>query len=424
MATWMTTKAAALGGAALLLAATLHPTGADADEIELRVLHYMSQTGNSAAMRGIFDDFEAENPGIRVTETITTAQGVVPEAQAAVAARRPFDVIQALNRTVIGAQEILNARPFSEAPDGGAFMANYAPNIRDAGKIGDEYYMAPHSFGTPLLYYNKDIMAAAGLDPEAPPTTFQEIAEASRQVVDETDFQGFYIITGGLDYGQQTMMMLAGSPYLDGNRAAFDTPEAVEVMQFWQDAVLAGLMPGVGENDGNNLFSAGQLAFMATTSARLQANMRAAEGSFELGIAQFPLWKDHERRVPNSGSGMMVTTQDPARIEASFKLLEFLSRPEISNRWSRESGYIPLTADPMADPVMAAFVEENPAYQVLIHQLSETYPTALWPGDRVVEAQTVVANLLSDLWQNRGTAEDLVPRAAAEVTRILEASTH
>ncbi len=407
-------------GAALLLTA---PNITAAADMELRVLHYQSSTGNAAAIQGIFDDFEAENPGIRIVETITNAQGVVPEAHAALAARRPFDVIQSLNRLVLGAKEILNARPFSEAPDSGAFMANYAANLRDAGLIDGDHYMAPHSFGTPLLYYNMDIMEAAGLDPLDPPTTFQEVAEMARQVTETTNYQGFYIITGGLDYGQQAMMMLAGSSYLDGNRAAFNTPEAIEVMQFWQDAVLNGIMPPVNEADGNSLFSAGELAFMATTSARLQANIRDAEGNFRLGIDQFPLWNDRERRVPNSGSGMMVTTQEPERITASFKLLEFLSRPEISNRWTRESGYIPLAADPLADPTMAGFVAKYPEYQVLIRQLPQTYPTALWPGDRVVEGQTVVANLLSDLWQNRGSAAELVPAAAAEVTGILEAST-
>lgn len=410
-------------GAAAAAVALLASGPAGAEVLELRVLHYMDATGNRAAIRGIFDDFEAENPDIRISEVVTGSESVVPEAQAATAARRPFDVIQSLNRLVLGAQQITNARPFSEAPNGAGFMENYAPNLREAGRIGDEYYMAPHSFGTPLLYYNMDIMEAAGLDPASPPTTFQEVAEMSRQVIENTNHQGFYIITGGLDYGQQTMMMLAGSPYLDGNTAAFDTQEAIEVMGFWQQAVIDGTMPAVNERDSNSIFAAGRMAFMATTSARLQSNMRAAEGNFRLGIGPFPKWRDTERRVPNSGSGMMVTAQDPDRIAASFRLVEFLSRPEITNRWSRESGYIPLAADPLADPEMAAFVAEHPEYRILIDQLAETYPTALWPGDRVVEAQTVVANLLTDLWEERGTAEELVPAAAAEVTRILQQST-
>ena len=55
--------------------------------------------------------------------------------------------------------------------------------------------------------------------------------------------------------------------------------------------------------------------------------------------------------------------------------------------------------------------------------MKQTSPTILWPGNRIVEAQTVVANLLEDLWAGKGTAAELAPIAADEVDRILIEST-
>ncbi len=418
-------RVSAITSIVLALGAALFATATNIavanDEIELRVLHYQSSAGNAVAFRAILDDFEAEHANIRVTEVVTNAAGIANEAQAALAARRPFDVIQALNRLALGAITTLGARPFSEAPDGGVFSENFAPSIRDAGLVDGDRYLAPHSFGTPLLYYNRDVMAAAGLDPASPPSSFQEMAEMARRVVEVTDIQGFWA-GGAHDYTVEQMLLLAGSPYIAGTRAAFNTAEAVEVLDFMQQAVLDGLMPNVAFVDGTNLFSAGELGFMVSTSAILRSTLRNTDGNFAVGIAEVPVWKDRARRVPNSGSGMMVTAQEPARIAAAFELLEFLSRPEITNRWSRETGYLPLAVDPLADPVMQDFVAMQPEYQVLVRQLGQTVPTTLWPSDRGVEAQAVVANLLGELWQNEGSAATLVPRAADEVTRILDPS--
>jgi ABC-type glycerol-3-phosphate transport system substrate-binding protein len=396
---------------------------AAAETIELRLLHYMDETGNRAVLREILDRFEQANPGIKVQDFATPTEHVVPDAQAAVAARRPYDVAQVLTRLAIGARAVTNARPFSEAPDGGKFMEQFTPNLRGIGQFEGEYFLSPHSLGTPLLYHNKDIMKQAGLDPEKPPRTVQEMQEMARQVKQRTDAFGAYILTGGLDLGPQTLMRLAGSKYLEGNRAVFDSPEGIAAMQFWQDLAKEDLLPKVSDRDAANIFGAGKLAFYLSTSARLAGITRGAKGKFDLGVAPVPAWEDVPVQVPNSGSGMMVTAQQPERIAAAFKLVAFLAQPEITNHWSRSTGYMPVANDPLADPETQAFIADNPSYGVLVAQMRNTVATALWPGDRVVEGQTVVANLVTDLWEDKGTAAELVPQAAAEVTRILEEST-
>lgn len=414
----LVTLSAALLGLALPIAS------AKAQTVELRFLHYMDETGNRETLRRLLNRFETENPGIKVAEFATPTEQVVPDAQAAAAARRPYDVAQVLARVVIGARAVTNARPFTEAPDKGAFLENFAPNLRELGKVDGKYYLAPHSLGTPLLYYNMDIMEKAGLDPTKPPRTLQELQVMARQVKAKTDANGVYFTTGGLDLGPQQLIRLAGSAYLDGNKAVFDTPEGIAAMQFWQDLVREGLHPKVNDRDAATIFGAGKLAFNLTTSARLAGTVKSAQGKFRLGVATVPAWEGKPAQVPNSGSGLMVTAQRPDRIAASFKLVAFLSQPEITNLWSRSTGYLPLAKDPLAEPAMRAFIEQNPHYRVLVDQMAATVPTALWPGDRVVEGQTVVGNLITDLWDgNKGSAADLVPKAAREVSRILKEST-
>lgn len=349
---------------------------------------------------------------------------MVSEIQAASAAQRPFDVGQVLARTALGVINIGAAQPFSKASDGGAFMDQIAPNLVDVANVGDERYMMPHSFGTPLLYINTDLLEQAGYAKDHQPATMQEALEAASAILSESGFPGMYWIEGGLDYGHQAFMRANGSPYLLDERAAFNTPEGIEVMQMWQDYANEGVIPKLGGSDAGAAFNAGRLGMMVTSSAALRSTMRASEGRFDLAVYPFPPFAGKPVEVPNSGSGLMVLAQEPDRIEAAFELMAFLAQPEITNRWSRESGYMPVAVDPLADPATQAYLDENPFYAAMVEQMSNTVPTVLWPGDRVVEAQTVMANLLQDLWANEGTAAELVPEAERAVNAILEEATN
>ena len=53
----------------------------------------------------------------------------------------------------------------------------------------------PFNSSTAMLYYNKDAFQAAGLDPEKPPTTYEEMSAAGKTLVASGK------VKGGLSYG-------------------------------------------------------------------------------------------------------------------------------------------------------------------------------------------------------------------------------
>ena len=53
----------------------------------------------------------------------------------------------------------------------------------------------------------------------------------------------------------------------------------------------------------------------------------------------------------------------------------------------------------------------EPRWRVAVDQMQDTIPTARWPGNRVVEIQIVIENMVQALVQGRGTAAELVPAA-------------
>ncbi len=54
--------------------------------------------------------------------------------------------------------------------------SNYLENVVDKSKVDGTLYGVPMQYNLQYLYYNKDLFEEAGLDPEQPPTTMEELA--------------------------------------------------------------------------------------------------------------------------------------------------------------------------------------------------------------------------------------------------------
>jgi len=404
------------------IGAGLLPAPAVRAQAPIEITYYHWQTGVAGrSLRGLLDAFQAENPGVVVRDIFKQSDQITAEIQSVVAARRPLDVAQVLGRNVLFIQANLPVVPLDEDRAAGEWLGRFAPNFLGLGDRGGRPYAMPHSFGTPVAYLNLDLLAQAGIT--TPPATWADTIAAALAVRERTGRAGIaHIQTGNRDYGVMTLVLANGGRYLspDGRRALFNSPEGIEALQLWGDLVARHRVhPVANDQQLTAAFRAGQLAIHVNTSAGLQPAIAGAEGRFRLGIAQYPTFGAKPRRVPSSGAVMMLFSPEGPRRAATLRLFEFLSRRDIANRWSRETGYIPLSAEPLADPAMARYVEETPLVRPTIAQMPDTVSTDVWAPNGAVEAQTEVSNLVSALWAGRGTAADLVPATVARIDAIL-----
>ncbi len=408
-----------LRGAAFALLATIMTAGS-ASAVEVVFYHYQ-QGGNYKAFRTILDDFEAANPGIEVTDIFKQSSTITADVQAALAAGRPVDVATVIGKNIIFFLNNTPAVPLNSDGDS-AWLDAYLPNFLDLGRVGDKIYAIPHAYGTPMIYYNKDIFREAGLDPENPPKTWDEVFAAARQIKSNTDKFGVAHLHASMgDYGTMVMVTNAGSTYLtkDGTEARFDDADGIAVLQMWQDLATSGVMPIANDKQWGAAFQGGRMGMYLTSSAALRGNIAAAKDKFELGVASYPLWKDQPRRVNNSGAALMLYAPEGERRDASMKLLRYISQQTVSNRWSRESGYMPVIQNPTNDPEMKAYIEGFPYVQPVIAQMADTVPTATWPAEGTLEAQTTIRAMLDELWAGKRPASEIVPEAVARVNAAL-----
>lgn len=407
-----------------IVALVLIPCGTlHAQQTEIVIYHYQTDKRHEA-LKEVFRRFEAENADIKITEIFKPDPTITADVQAALAARRPVDIATIAGRNVYFMSRNTAAVPVNQEPGKAGFLDNYLPQFLDVGRRGDKIFAMPYAFGTPMLYYNKDIFRKAGLDPEAPPKTWDEIISAAKTIQEKTGVAGVaHLTAGNKDYGTMLMVTNAGATYLnpEGDKLMFDSPEGIAALQLWQDLVgKHKVMPLATDAQWIAAFFGGRLAMYITSSAGLRQVVQQSKGKFEVGVANYPLFPGRSvRKVPNSGATFMLYAPAGPRREASLKFLAFISRLEIANYWSRESGYMPLLKEPLRDPEMRKYVDEFQYVKPVLAQMPDTISTYVWSEKGALEAQSIVSKLIDDLWAGKGTAAELVPVAVRQANAAL-----
>lgn len=200
-----------------------------------------------------------------------------------------LDVVFAPNFTTAGAYLDLTDR--IAALD---FADALAPSHLDVGTVDGRQYLVPHTLDLSVLFYNKDLYAQAGLDPERPPTTLAEFAEHARAVdalggdVEGTFFGGN--CGGCFVFTWWPTLWAEGAEVMneEGTASLLDSPEARELYATWRGLVEDGIVaPGHNEETGTtwvSYFPEGNIGVMPMPSTMLGLMPE----DLDIGVAPIP----------------------------------------------------------------------------------------------------------------------------------------
>jgi multiple sugar transport system substrate-binding protein len=127
-----------------------------AQQTEIVIYHYQTDKRHEA-LKQVFRRFEAENADIKIVDIFKPDQTITSDVQAALAARRQVDIATIAGRNVYFMSRTTAAVPINQDAGKAAFLDNYLPQFLDVGRRGDQVFAMPYAFGTPMLYYNKDV---------------------------------------------------------------------------------------------------------------------------------------------------------------------------------------------------------------------------------------------------------------------------
>ena len=279
--------------------------GASATSLSAADLEFYFPVGVNApaveTIQALTDEWATENPQHTVKaiyagnyeETTTKALTAANAGQAPqVAVLLSIDLF-----TLIEEEVVLPISDLANTAADKEWIAGFYPGFMKDAQFEGKTYAIPFQRSTPVFYYNKDAFREAGLDPEAPPTSWDEMIELGKAltVKDEngnvtrwgtripTLGLGGAWLFGGLVVSKGDVLTTE-----TGIEARIDTPATVASLEFLLNLAKEGVMApgGITWGDTPKAFLEGQTASMWTSTGNLAFIEKNAE--FDWGVGFLP----------------------------------------------------------------------------------------------------------------------------------------
>lgn len=372
---------------------------------------------------GMVAEFEAANPDIKV-EAIYSGNydDTRVRALSALASGEPAQlaVMFSIDAYDLIEQDLIVA--FDDI-DGVSdeWLNSFYPALMANGQIEGKTWGIPFQRSTIVAYYNKDKFREAGLDPEAPPSTWDEMVSMGKALTKDGTY-GLMIPSTGYPYWMfQALAIQNGKELMsnDGLTTYFDDPAVVDTLEFWKSlSIEHGIMPEGTVEWGTlrQAFLEGQAAMMWHSTGNLTAVKNDA--TFDFGVAELPA---NVRKGSPTGGGNFYVFKDTTDEEkaAALKLIAFMTSPEQAANWSIRTGYMGVSPAAYDTEALQSYTQEFPPALVARNQLENavaefsTFETARVrdglnnaiqaaltgsksPADALAEAQAAAARLLRD----------------------------
>jgi sn-glycerol 3-phosphate transport system substrate-binding protein len=373
---------------------------------------------------GYAADFQRENPGLKVTPIYAgTYQDTLTKAQTALQAGSGPQMAVLLSTDVFSLIDDDLIVPIDTVSDDAADKAwrdGFYPAFLKNGDIGGHTWGVPFQRSTIVLYWNKALFTAAGLDPEQPPASWREHAEIAMKLTQPGERWGTQIPSTGFAYWLfQALATEAGGTLANaaGTTTDFASPECVAALRYWID--LSGKYhahpPGVVEWGTTPRDFLEQKAAMIWTTTGNLSNIRG-NAKFPFGVAMLPA--DKQRGSPTGGGNFYLfrSASEVQRV-ACLRFLRWISSPERAAQWGIDTGYVATRPDAWETPAMRDYAAAFPAATVARDQLRYAVAElSTHDNQRVTQA---LNDALQAALTGKSAPETALQQAQANATRLL-----
>jgi len=278
----------------------------------------------------------------------------------------------------------------------------------------------PFNSSTPVLYWNKELMQKAGLDPNKPPKTWPELGEMAKKAVAAGAKCGFTP-----QWQTWTMIENYGAwhnlPYATKDNGfggidielKFNDPARVKFIQMLADWTKdKTFVYGGREGKSTALFTGGDCVFHVASSGSAAGIDKALGGTSKYGIAMMPYSPDVIAKPQNSiigGATLWVLQGRPAaEYKGVAKFMSYLASTPVQAKWHQETGYVPITTAAAEVTEKEGFYKKFPGREVGVQELTLNPPTANSKGLRIgnfVQIRDIVDGELENVWSGKKDAK-------------------
>ena len=294
----------------------------------------------------------------------------------------------------------------------------------------------PFNSSTPIVYYNRDVFEAAGLDPDTAPVTWADVESMSQQIVSSgaascgftTRWPSWVQLENFLAYHNLPLGTL------QNGFGGFDTEFVLnqqeplirhwENLARWQSEGLFSWAGGGAGPDAGPKFYSGECAMMMESSAGRAGVLSNAE--FSVGYGMLPYYADVAGAPQNSiiGGATLWTLagHDAGDYAGVAQFFAFLSLPENQAWWHQNTGYLPITFAAAALTAEQGYYEENPGADLSINQMNLNEPTGNSRGLRFgsfVQVRDIISEEMEAMIIGTKTAQEAADAIVERGNRLL-----
>ncbi|MBN3525104.1 ABC transporter substrate-binding protein [Paenibacillus apiarius] len=352
---------------------------------------WASDSGRGVAIREMLDQFEKENPDVKV-EMLGGVQYGSKLLTQILSGKAP-EVLQ------VNYGDVQSLAPEGAFIDlSGDFMAdkdNYAPEIWDLSVSDGKLYGMPWLGHSIQLIYNKTMFEKAGIT--SPPTTWDELYEVAKKLTVDTNGDGkpdqYGIGLSGKQSPDITWMYgmfaaQAGAELVKENNGkyevAINSPEGQQALEFYTKLLKETSPPDSLNKDGGAImadFRNGVVA-MELQGPWGVSDVWKSGSSFETGVAEVPAGPAGKATEVTAYLLSMPNGVEGEKLEASKKLIKYLSsKPAqeliMKGEKSEDGNYYPFRIPIRKDMADMQYFKEHPEF--LVFQEGLKYPFTLFP---------------------------------------------
>jgi sn-glycerol 3-phosphate transport system substrate-binding protein len=264
--------------------------------------------------------------------------------------------------------------------------SDYVERVMSYYTVADVLWPMPFNVSNPVLYYDRVLFTKAGLDPDKPPATLDELRAAAQKVVDSGAAPTGISLRSDAWFLEQWLAKDGKTFVNNGNgrreratAVTFGEPAGQEIMTWIQDMVKDKLLVGAGSQEGNiDDFLAvanSRAAMTIQTSAGLGTiSTVLGSGQFshaELGVGPMP-GPEGDGGVLVGGAALYITNgknATPEKQAAAWEFAKFLTTAQSQSTWSAGTGYLPIRKSATTMEPLVTRWKEAPYYKIAYDQL-------------------------------------------------------
>lgn len=353
--------------------------GSDSGASELSILdYYINEPDNTLVQTGL--DACATQLDITINREVVPGDDLMSKVLQQASSKTLPDVLMLDNPEV---QQIAATGALTDLGEYGVTADGFAQGITDASTYEGKLYGLAPVVNTIAVFYNSDMLAAAGL---TPPTTWDELRTTAKALT-EGDRYGFAFSAPANFEG--SWQFLPAMWTNGGNEDELESPEVAEALQLWMDLVNEGSASqsviNWSQSDVLDQFVAGKAAMMLNGPWNIPALNESPELKWD--VVQFPVREAGQTPVAPLGGEVWTAplSGDEAKQEKAAKFIECLNNDENQMAWAKARQMVPTKV-----ALASEFSDANPNLSAFVDQVENARSRTGILGDKWPDAGTTI----------------------------------